>query len=279
MSPTTLSLPKEYFLNKNLVVLSDIHSNYDGLSEVIKYIDEMSNNVDGVIFLGDLLTYGCQTEQVLSSIDSLKKRVKCWFVIGNHDEFYFDLQGDYQKTSYILPHFIDESVNWNLKQLTSPLIDRFPWVDSIECGPVFFAHANPYEPRNWTYLNSKEECLLAANILRENKFKLGVFGHTHRRKLLMFNMRAGKSMEFTSELSIPLSRDGPQESICVVSNPGSVGQPRGEGASFMVLRISDSEIQVKFMDISLSRNDYFLALKSAKLSDTTYGRLLSYFGR
>ncbi len=62
-----------------VLIMSDIHGNYEALSEVMKKADEMG--VSDIYCLGDIVGYYCQVNECC---DELRKRkVKC--VLGNHD--------------------------------------------------------------------------------------------------------------------------------------------------------------------------------------------------
>jgi len=57
---------------KKVAVIADIHGNADALEYALKKIDLES--VDITLFLGDLLTYGCQPIKVLQILSSYKKK-------------------------------------------------------------------------------------------------------------------------------------------------------------------------------------------------------------
>ena len=124
-------------MNAKIAVISDIHANADALTMALKELK--SNSIDITIFLGDILTYGCQPREVLSILNEYKRENSAIFIKGNHDQFYFDLQSGIKKSSYKLPKFVDESVNWTLKKI-SPLLlkDIFTWHDSYRIGDVYF---------------------------------------------------------------------------------------------------------------------------------------------
>jgi predicted MPP superfamily phosphohydrolase len=118
-----------------IAVISDIHSNLDALTLVLK---ELKNkNIDITIFLGDILTYGCQPLEVLSMLSKYKKKNPTIFIKGNHDQLYFDLQSSLKKSSYKLPKFVDECVNWTLEKISPFLLkDAFLWHDNYCIGNI-----------------------------------------------------------------------------------------------------------------------------------------------
>ena len=58
-------------MKTKIAVISDIHANADALTTVIE--DLKMKSVDITIFLGDILTYGCQPIEVMSILNKYKK--------------------------------------------------------------------------------------------------------------------------------------------------------------------------------------------------------------
>ena len=129
----TMMIRRRTSNESRIAVISDIHSNADALNIALKELKK--KNVDITVVLVDILTYGCQPIQVLEMLIEYKRKNPLIFIKGNHNQFYFDLQSAHKKTSYKLPRFIDESVNWILKKI-SPLLlkDIFTWYDSYIIG-------------------------------------------------------------------------------------------------------------------------------------------------
>ncbi len=63
-------------MNMRLLVISDIHSNYDALKTVLE-----NEKYDKALFLGDLVDYGPEPAE---SFDLLKENAD-YFIMGNHD--------------------------------------------------------------------------------------------------------------------------------------------------------------------------------------------------
>ncbi|NQZ26979.1 MAG: metallophosphoesterase [Colwellia sp.] len=266
-------LAPDTYLNKKIAVISDLHSNFDSLSCAVEKIRQ--HDVDLVVILGDLLSYGAQVDEVLALLKTLAQQLPCWFVMGNHDEFYFDLQSGQSETRYKIPDFIKESVQWNLDKLNQSdvvLLNHFDWHSAIALGPVLLSHANPYGLGNWSYLNQPNECLKAARVLREGDYQVGIFGHTHRKKVLCFI-----GDELADEPADTLHYKQ-HPSHCYIVNPGSLGQPRGEGASLLFFQITEHSVALEHITIHPDLTRYFSQLVDSNLSDTTTEKLLSYFG-
>jgi len=153
-------------MKTKIAVISDVHANADALTVVL---EELKNkNIDMTIFLGDILTYGCQPIEVLSILKEYESEHPAIFIKGNHDQFYFDLQSSVKKSSYRLPKFVDESVNWTLERI-SPLVlrDIFTWHDNYRIGNVYFSHANPFKYGDWSYIEKPNDLSRSFQELRK----------------------------------------------------------------------------------------------------------------
>ena len=65
-------------------ILSDVHGNLFALKEVVK--DLNNQNIDFIIFLGDLIDYGMQSNEVIEYVrDNLSSKIIC-NIWGNHEK-------------------------------------------------------------------------------------------------------------------------------------------------------------------------------------------------
>ena len=219
-------------MKSKIAVISDIHSNADALNIVLKELKK--KNVDVTIFLGDILTYGCQPLQVIEILIQYKRKNPLIFIKGNHDQFYFDLQSGLKKTSYKLPRFIDESVNWTLKKI-SPLLlkDIFTWHDSYRIGDVYFSHANPFSYGDWSYVEKSKDLQKSFEELRKKDVFAGVFGHSHRQLFI-----GNKKNTLNKINSYSANVDDVDQ---LIINAGTIGQPRGKGIGYLLLNIKNDK--------------------------------------
>ena len=135
-----------------------------------------------VIILGDLLTYGTEPNQTIDLLLNFSKEHDCVFLKGNHDQFYFDMDRGLNPFNYYIPDFIKESILWTKKKLKFKIENCFDWHEKYQIKELFFSHANPYDFPNWTYLNNSDEVIKSSIHLNKMNAKVGVFGHTHRKK-------------------------------------------------------------------------------------------------
>jgi predicted phosphodiesterase len=195
-------------------VVSDIHANVAALDAALELFDR--EDVTEVVMLGDVLSYGCRPLEVIERLRALASRRKTTFLVGNHDQLYFELQAGESAYFAKMPSWIQESARWTVEALRDVLlVDCFPWVHEYVVGDVLFTHANPFGRGDWTYLNAADVRRDAARALGARGLRTGVFGHTHR------------------------SFDEAHDGVRILS-PGSVGQPRDK-AGVSTLGILDDD--------------------------------------
>ena len=253
-----------------IAVISDIHSNFDALSLTLKELKK--EKIDITIFLGDILTYGCQPLEVLSTLNEYKKKNPTIFIKGNHDQFYFDLQSNItKKSSYKLPKFVDESVNWTLEKI-SPLLlkDLFLWHDNYRVGNVYFSHANPFKYGDWSYLERNQNLLKGFDELSKKKSFAGVFGHSHRQLLI------GNKKNYLFEID-SYSDDINDDLEQLIINVGSIGQPRGKGLGYVLIDMRNDKLnKVTFKKIKIDLRNSIELIKQTTLSIETKEKLKNY---
>lgn len=255
-----------------VAVFSDVHSNSFALKNAIDVIEKEC--VDEVVFLGDLLTYGCNVQETIDLLVDYSKKRKITFIKGNHDQIYFDMQDgkDFQYKPF--PDFILESALYTGDKLESNLIDLFQWKESVTIGNVFFTHANALGYGNWSYLNKDNEIIDTASILSEKGYLGGIFGHTHRPKLSVY-----QGTDDIQDLSIIGRKQLIKPSIgkCFVANPGSIGQPRGIESSVLLININKSDVELEVKTISYDVDMHCDNIQSSTLSGATKDKLISYY--
>ena len=255
-------------LGKRIAVISDIHSNNDSLKCAIEIIKK--SKIDVIVFLGDLLTYGCQVNESVEELLILQKEYPCLFIIGNHDEFYFNLSEDKAHENYAVPVFIEESISWNFKQLKYNLKELFTWYESINVGSVLFAHANPYEFKDWSYINNKVDILNAVDALDKCSYSVGVFGHTHRPMRKSVSLVDNKIFDANNEFKNDAGE-------CLILNPGSLGQPRGDGSSFLIMEINNDITKYEHVKISYEKQGFMNLFDESGMTTPTIRKLKKYY--
>lgn len=212
-----------------ILFLSDIHSNFEALSKLEKYIE----NADKTFCLGDILGYYCQVNEV---IDFLKeKNVIC--IAGNHDRYIISKNEIGEKKinesvifgiDYTIKNIRSDNLEW-LKNLPTSISFNFEGISILCC------HGSPWNVTNeYLYINMEDRL----GKLDEFEFNIIAFGHTHRRYL-----KENKNK--------------------IILNPGSVGQARDLETKVcaMLLDTENYEIEIIELDydykkiIELSKNN------------------------
>jgi predicted phosphodiesterase len=251
-----------------IAVISDIHSNIHALKAAIDCIRE--ERADRIVFLGDLLTYGCHPNEVVEELLALKAEHPLLCVTGNHDQFYFNSNPPGAAGFEYAHDFIIESIHWTQERVSYDIEKAFDWVENVSIDGVYFSHANPSYFGNWSYIRSEEDREIAFNQLRFREKRIGVFGHVHRHGLTVEN--AG------------VLRDG-GEDYTFLNEAGewglalnySVGQQRGDRPGLMFVEIDERGIRVSFRAIDYPVGPHLRAIENSGLSRATRERLISYF--
>ena len=198
-------------------VISDVHSNYEALSAVLDYLEDVG--VGGWICCGDLVGYGPDPDACLDRIRTLKNLS---IICGNHDLAVIgrlDLEwfNQYARAAVVWTRsHLSDSNRIYLEGLTARL----------DTPNFTLAHGTPRNP--------PEEYLMSPLQFRDNvplvkKWPLFV-GHSHMP--LLFRYLDGDSdkvdFRFMDDKEETLPRIYGGEMAPVALNPGSVGQPRDQ---------------------------------------------------
>ncbi len=251
-----------------IAVISDIHSNLDALKVALG--DLKDKKIDRTIFLGDILTYGCQPLEVLNMLEEYKNKYDTIFIKGNHDQLYFDLQSNIKKTNYKLPKFVDESVEWTLKKISPVLLKNiFSWRDNCIIGNIFFSHANPFLYGDWSYVEKPDNLNKSFQELRKKKVFAGVFGHSHRQLFFAINNKNIYEVE-----AYPVQSKNPDQ---LIVNAGSIGQPRGKGSGYIIMELYNNELyKANFKKLKINFSNSIKLIKETKFSKETKKKLIDY---
>jgi len=230
--------------------------------------------VDEIVFLGDLLTYGCNVQDTIDLIFEYSKKRKVHFIKGNHDQIYFDMQANNDFQYKPFPDFILESALHTYEHLRTNLRERFHWKESLVISNVYLSHANGLGYGNWGYLNKVNEIIETAKFILKKGYLGGVFGHTHRSRLSVYynteDMHDVPIIEGKSSIE-PLSGK------CFIANSGSVGQPRGAQPSILFINIERSVVRVNVQPIYYNVSKHCESILLSTLSKETKNKLISYY--
>ncbi len=149
-----------------IAIISDIHSNLEGLQKAVEVIRKSS--IDEIICLGDIVGYGANPNECLDLVREITPHI----LLGNHDE----ASVDPDKTEHFNP-LARIAAEWTGNTLTEKnreFIEQLPF--TLERHGVTFVHSSPYEPAEWHYILSPADA----------QFNFSAFttaicfvGHTH----------------------------------------------------------------------------------------------------
>jgi diadenosine tetraphosphatase ApaH/serine/threonine PP2A family protein phosphatase len=190
-----------------IAIISDIHSNLEALTEVLKALEQ--SRIDRVVSLGDVVGYGASPNPCCELVRSVAEVT----LLGNHDaavsgrmdySFYYDAAR----------HALD----WSASVL-SP--ENLGWLRSLpftyRIGDVGFSHGSPLDPRAYEYIFALEqarELTPFVNDLPEVTF----IGHSHLCKAFAIGS--------TDVNDVVAQKFGIRKGYKYIVSVGSVGQPR-----------------------------------------------------
>jgi diadenosine tetraphosphatase ApaH/serine/threonine PP2A family protein phosphatase len=260
-----------------LGVLGDVHANARALREALDLVQ--SRPIDQLVFLGDLLTYGPDVREVLELV-AAETEDGAILLLGNHDAMYLDLMEGEQGYFDGLPLWVRESVDWTLGELDQTLFRSLPFVKEWTHEQLLAAHANPFDPEpggepSWRYLNQLDDYAEAARCLRDRDLRVGVFGHTHRPRIVEWPSGRGLTDERRSSV---YAWKGVGLDDALLLNAGSVGQPRGKGGPAHVMWITvEEEVDVDLATVSYPVEEHVAALYRLPVSGSTVEALARFF--
>jgi diadenosine tetraphosphatase ApaH/serine/threonine PP2A family protein phosphatase len=190
-----------------IAIISDIHSNIEALTEVMKVVDRLK--VDRIVSLGDIVGYGASPNPCC---DIVRQNAEMT-LLGNHDaavagrmdySFYYDAAR----------HALD----WSASVVSE---ENMTWLRSLpftyRIGDVGFSHGSPIEPRAYEYIFALEqarEIIPFSADLPEVTF----IGHSHLCKA--FALGNGEVSDVVAQ------KFGIRKGYKYIVSVGSVGQPR-----------------------------------------------------
>ena len=214
---------------KAIAVISDIHSNLEALTAVLK--DLKSQGITKIVCLGDIVGYAADPQHCLEKIRTLG----CSVVMGNHDEAAcLDNHSDYFNAN------AHAGVVFSAAQLTE---NDKSWLLSLPrdliIGDTTFLHASLDCPEDWNYILSEED---AEAHFSYQATQFAFCGQSHATLLWVSISPQSLHSNFTGEGIISLPEFGK-----TLVNVGSVGQPRdGDNrACYVIYRPDQSSVEYR----------------------------------
>jgi predicted phosphodiesterase len=233
-------------------IISDIHSNFEAISSVLKNTKE----IDEFICLGDIVGYGPDPNDCIEKIRDLN----CRCVAGNHDfaaagKLDINYFNDTARTAILWTSFQLKKENLNFLKSLKKIVKLK--------NNVIAVHGSPQNPL-LEYILDKTT---AISIFSKYSFKILFVGHSHLSGYFSFNEN-NKQVDYKN-----LSNGGYidiSKNKRYIINCGSVGQPR-DGNSQASYGIYD----LKYNTINIYRVSYPVHLTQDKIINAGLPRSLA----
>lgn len=220
----------------NVIILSDIHANYEALKSLRPYLEE----ADQILCLGDIIGYYCQVNEV---IDYLKE-LNAFCILGNHDAFLFNG----------CPDNLSAEVKFGIRYANSVItstnrqwLSKLPisWSGYIDKISFLMVHGSPWDPfGDYLYANNPK-----LQMLDSFNYDVIAFGQTHR-GLIKTNQKP------------------------YIINPGSVGQSRDKNMMACAVAMDTNEMSFKLIESSYDTSNVIKLLNDNHAGDKATKYLL-----
>jgi diadenosine tetraphosphatase ApaH/serine/threonine PP2A family protein phosphatase len=208
-----------------LAVLSDIHANLAALEAVRHDLPP----VDEIWVLGDIVGYGPQPNQVITTLQQMGARS----VLGNHDAAAIGTID----SSWFNPDAA-RAIQWTAEVIDENARAYMAALPEVRTeGELTAVHGSPRDPL-WEYITGA--AVAAANL---PAFATSVCLHGHTHVPIVFRADDGRMAAVPSTPESPVSVRAGRSLV----NPGSVGQPRdgNPAASYLVLDTDADEVEFR----------------------------------
>lgn len=213
-------------------IISDIHSNLEGLEKCLDKIDEVG--VDQIVCLGDIVGYGANPNECTEVV-----RQRCEISLkGNHD-----IVACANDHPYEFNPMAKDAILWTREALSDEnkrYLDDLP--EKVEMEEFIIVHGAISDPGK--YIHSPADALTEFGLM--NDYGLCFFGHTHITG--SFELRQNMIGNF-QDLELAVEDDAKY-----IVNPGSVGQPRDKDprASFLIFDSQTAKMEFHRLNYNMT---------------------------
>jgi len=240
-------------------IMSDVHSNLQALSAV--YADILSQNVDRIVFLGDLVGYGGNPNEC---VDKITGEIKPFVAImGNHDDAAVTNKPyGFNPIAATAVRWTHETLNARAKTYLSSLLTQ------AEEGNLVFTHGCPgsRDDNIGRYISTDSTLGDFPTEATDNlqPKQIAFIGHTHHPMVFIQTVSGNNIIQEDDQLSgvVEFTHDKLDKAII---NVGSVGQPRDHNpnACYVILTIKDNKYKIEFKRVPYN-------IKAAQKAIITY---------
>lgn len=210
------------------LIFSDIHSNLEAFEKLLSL--KKVQEVDKLLFLGDLVGYGADPNK---TIDLYKELKDTYAIRGNHDKVISELESSSLfnpvaafSAEWSKLHINKENMQFLLDLKKGPLVvDRF----------ITICHGSTFDEDYYVF-----SMFEAVESIKFMQTSIGFFGHTHFPIIYLLRNEKIDVVPLNNNTKIKLD---PNTRYLI--NPGSIGQPRDKNPnpSFVIFDSTKREIQ------------------------------------
>lgn len=187
---------------KKIVVIADIHSNYEAFRASLNAIEKIEP--DGIIFLGDYVTDFPYTQRTMELLYKCKARYNCYFLRGNREDYLLEHRNN-PNDGWAYSSSVG-SLLYTYENLTDEDLDFFSDLPiyseiCIDGAPLIYAcHGSPKSNKESLLRNSSAQAKYAKKI----KGSILLCGHSHHKKIVSTK---GKKIVFCPSLGLPQDKE------------------------------------------------------------------------
>lgn len=240
------------------LIFSDIHSNLEAFEKMLSL--KKVQEVDKILFLGDLVGYGANPEEIIDIFKGLKN---VYSIRGNHDKVISELE-----SSSLFNPVAAFSAEWSKLHISSP--NKQVLVD-LKKGPmvvdrfITICHGSTFDEDYYVF--SMFEAVESLKFMRTS---IGFFGHTHFPIIYLLRNEKIDAVPLTKNTKIKLD---PNTRYLI--NPGSIGQPRDKDPNPSFIIFDSTKKDIQFIRFSYNIKKAQKKIRDAGLPEILASRLES----
>ncbi|MCU0275580.1 MAG: metallophosphatase family protein [Acidobacteria bacterium] len=235
------------------LIFSDIHSNVEAFAKFLT--QKKAKTVDQILFLGDLVGYGPNPDEVINLFRGLPHMR---MVRGNHDKVIAELE-----SSALFNPAAAFSAEWSKLNIAPA---NFQYLKKLAKGPqvidrfITICHGSTFDEDYYVFSQFE-----ATESFRFMETSIGFFGHTHFPVIYYLRNDKLDAVPLTESTRIKLDRN-----TRYLINPGSIGQPRDKNPAASYIVFDSGK-----MEISFNRFTYDVSRTQKKIREAGLPELLA----
>ena len=239
-----------------IAILSDVHGNITAFKSVLENLNKRTE-LEGLIFLGDLIDYGMNSNEVINEMKHIHLPILC-NVWGNHEAaiFFnhvsrFSNDRGRQSSDYTKSILTQDTKAYIKNQMLQSGFGEFD-IDGKKCLAIHGSLKDEF----WESISPKDD------LMPYKKYDYVFSGHSHRPNMFEEYYEADDALRRNQKKTIFI-------------NPGSVGQPRNlmPMAQFVVLDTKTEECELVKIGYDIEKEQSYFTNKVDDFYKTrlTYG--------